>query len=961
MRSKRFLLLFCATLLVAGVLAVCLAPLVVAGGLRLWIARMARQEGLRIDFEKIEAPLLRPVVLHKLQIASQADAPFRVMVEASRVELDLNFAAIFSQSRGRFLRSLSAEAIGLDIRRNPQPSAAPHRFAWRLLEDCQADNFKLAGLKLHVENGDTIVDLHNGTLSGAQIEAGVFSASEITIASPWFRKSFADLRGATSWQESRFTVGALTLMRGLDIDAVSIDLQHIGESRLGLELAMDAFGGKLRARISSEDRGDKRTWDAAGTASEISLAQMSDALDLTDRASGSLHACKFTFRGEATNLREATATIWAEVTGLTWRDRTADTIMIGASLYNRQVQVQQLFVKQRNNQFNLTGESALPQTWSDWLKPDFHGDISASIQDLGDFARLFGASPSDFAGQINISGSVNARERKLGGHLSVSGDSLTLFRAPFESLSVKLGLKESRLEIAPLDLRRKNDSLHGQASLDLAGDHSYSFSFTSSVADAADYAALIPEALQLFQFNGSVDLNWTGNGTEATHSGTFHARGHGLHLLESPVVPFDAEFEGDYSPDYIFFRQFNLSNQHAAFSAFVTVAQDYFQLQTLHLDLNGKPRLQGNIFLPVSLSKLRTQANWLAAVSDDPNVDLDVTLDPTDLAELAGAIITQPKMSGQASGSLAVHGTPPSLEGNSILHLRDFVLGNEPRISADLETRASLGTLSGKVNALARGSDPVNLEASIPLQLEKRESGYVLNTDGPLSGTVNFPSISLRRLPHYISREVFVDGILSGKLAISNSLRQPRVVGDVDLLGGKFASAFSISMHITLAGPTATIGYADLRQNNAYYLARGQVDFRDLSDIAVRVSPGMIGDEWRRLGAPLKQPIFSSTSLEPDDCVSGIELSPIPLPRFPGRSIDAIDFRGSLFVPNWTISLIEQHADDPLATLLRGGFSVRTFPMCPDLQPSGRTLTLGPVDRPFTDGAPSSKVRRQRK
>ena len=171
---------------------------------------------------------------------------------------------------------------------------------------------------------------------------------------------------------------------------------------------------------------DKRTWDVAGTASEISLAQMSDALDLTDRASGSLHACKFTFRGEATNLREATATLWAEVTGLTWRDRTADTIMIGASLYNRQVQMEQLFVKQRNNQLTLSGESALPQKWSDWLNPDFRGDISASINDLGDFARLFGASPSDFAGKIDISGNVNAQERKLGGQLSASGNSLTL-------------------------------------------------------------------------------------------------------------------------------------------------------------------------------------------------------------------------------------------------------------------------------------------------------------------------------------------------------------------------------------------------------------------------------------------------------------------------------------------------------------------------------------------------------
>src|SRR5436190_6435969 len=463
MRFKKFLLLSCASLLVAGILTVCLTPLLVAGGLQLWIARTARQDGLRITFEKIEAPMLRPVVVHKLQIASQLGAPFHITVEAPRVEITLNFAALFNRSRGRFLRSLMADAIAVDIRRNLQPPPAPQRFAWRLIEDLLADNFKFSGVELHVENGETVVDLHNGTLSGAQIEAGIFNASDVTIESPWFRKSFPQLGGVTSWQDSQLTIGAVAITRGLDLDAVTIDLSHIGESRIGFEMALDAFGGKLRARISTEDRQDKRTWDAAGAASEISLAQMSDALDLTDRASGSLHACKFTFRGEATNLREATATLWAEVTGLTWRDRTADTIMIGASLYNRQVQVEQLFVKQRNNQFTLSGESALPQKWSDWLNPDFRGDISASIKDLGDFARLFGARAADFAGQIDISGSVSARERKLGGQLSASGNSLTLFRAPFESLRVELGLKESRLEIEEFELRRKNDSFHGQA------------------------------------------------------------------------------------------------------------------------------------------------------------------------------------------------------------------------------------------------------------------------------------------------------------------------------------------------------------------------------------------------------------------------------------------------------------------------------------------------------------------
>ena len=872
MRPKKFLILFFASLLVAGILVVCLAPLIVAGGLRLWVARTARQEGLSIELGKIEAPLWRPVIIQNLRIATQPDAPFRVTIEAPRVELALNLAALFGRAQGRLLHSLSADAISIDVRRNAQSASGSSRFAWRVVEDLLADNFKLSGVQLHVENGNTIVDLRDGTVSGTQIEAGVFTARELTISSPWLRKTFAGLRGATSWQESRLTLGALTLMRGLDLDAISIDLSRIGESRIGFEMSLDAFGGKIRARVTSEDRGDRRIWDAAGNAKDISLVQMSDALDLTDRASGSLHASRFTFRGEATNLREATATIWAEVTGLTWRDRTADTIMIGASLYNREVQIEQLYVKQRNNEFTLTGEAALPQRTADWLKPDFRGDISASINDLGDFARLFGATPSDFAGKIAVNGSLNARERKLGGALAVSGDSLVLFRAPVESLNAKLTFKESRLEVEQFELKRKGDSFSGQGSIELGDQHRYSATFKSSIGDVAEYAGLIPETFGRFQLGGSVDLDWTGRGTGTAHSGTFHAKGRGLHPLQFPVAPFDAEFEGDYAPDNIFFRQFHLSNQHADFSAFVTIAKDYFQLQTLRLDLNGKPKLQGNIFVPLSLSRILAPENWLAAWSDDPNFDLDVTLDPIDLAELAGAVTTRPNMSGQAAGKIEVYGTPASLEGKSDLHLRDLVLENAMRVSADLEARLAVGTLRVKANAMAPGSDPLKLEGAIPLQLEKQESAYAVKAEGPISATLNFPAIFLAKFPRYLSRGIFNDGILSGQLAISDSLGHPRIAGDLQLIEGKFAVGTSLSTRVTFGGQTATIEFAQLKQNGAQLSARGEIDFHDLNDIALRLSPNA--------------PLLDSTFLEPGDCIRSLEFSAIPVKTVPFQPVD---------------------------------------------------------------------------
>jgi hypothetical protein len=946
MRRNRSLLLLGLTLFAAAVLAVVLAPFIVASGLRLWMARVGRQQGLRIETERIEAPFLRPVIIHQLRLSNAADAPFRTESSVARMEIDLSLSGILMGS-SRPLRALTAEGVALNVRRNAQPAAPSARFAWPVLDHLLSDNFKLSGVQVHVENGSTVVDVRDGVLTGSPIESGIFTAKEVAVHSPWFQKNFAELHGTTTWQESRLVVGALSLMPGLDLDTITVDLANIRESRIGLEMHLDAFGGKVRARVSSDDRGDKRIWDVAGDGSRISLAQMSDTLEWTNRASGSIHACKFTFRGEMTDLRNATASLWAEVSGLTWRDRTADIVMIGAALYNREVQIEQLYIKQRDNQLTLSGEFALPTRSADWIKPAFRGDISASISDLGDFARLFGLSPSDFSGRLLVDGSVNAREQKIGGQLMVSGNSLVLFRAPIESVNVRLGLEESRLSIAQFELREKEDFFRAQGDFALQGDRSYTAAFQTSVADLADYAGFISFWMKRWTLGGTVSVDWTGHGANGRDTGTFHAHGRNLRLPKSSLVPFDAEFEADYSPENIFFRQFRLWNPRADLSAFLTVAPDYLHLQTLRFSLNGQPRLQGNVFLPVSHAKLWSRdalvpeaedeaavapqrsrgrgsrpspsllqtSRWLAALGDNPTFDVDLSLDALDLGELAAAVSTPAKMSGKAAGKIQLYGAPDSLEGKSEIHLRDFVSENAPALSGDVDAQLSGGVGSIKGNALAARSDAVKLEASLPLRLERRETGYFLNTDGPLAATLNFPAIFLAKLPAYISHQVFTDGILRGNVTMSGSLRHPQILGDAGLIAGKFLGGSALSTHVGFQGRTASIDF-HLKQGGSDVFGSGEIHFPDVADIELKIFPSTT--------------LLEAIPLAAGDCVSSIEVSAGSLGTLSTRSVSEIRLHGSLFARPWTVSLSSPGAPD----------LPPTFPFCSDDPSRGKTLTL---------------------
>jgi hypothetical protein len=521
-------------LLLACLLAILAAPIAVANGIRFWIWWKARQQHLIVKIDKIEAPLLRPVVLRGIRITSAPDAAFRIEINAADATTALNLKAIFFRAPERALRTLSVNGLRAQIHRNESGIPFPEHSAltWQNLLPGSAN---LNQAELRIENGPTVILLRGGRISASEIEAGRFSADEITIASPLVRQTFSQLRGATRWQDNHLTLAGFILARGLDVESLTFDLSHLGKERLGVEFDLDAFGGKIRANVSNEWHSRHSNWNMAGSANDISLSQTAEAIGFADRVGGLLHACKFTFRGDLREPSHSVASLWTELTSPAWHDREADLIMLGVALYNQQIQLQQLYVKQKKNQLTLSGEGPLPSTLSDWLRPDFRGDISAAIDDLGEFASLFGANRNDFAGKIAVTGMMNTRDRKVGGHVAAEGTALTVLKIPIDSLSATLDLKGGQLDLEELELAHGQDFLRGQSKIDIGPQHHSAGQFAISVQRISDYVTnpLFPgslkgeinftgrnatlDSLQLSEgnaaasFSGTIDLNDLGN------------------------------------------------------------------------------------------------------------------------------------------------------------------------------------------------------------------------------------------------------------------------------------------------------------------------------------------------------------------------------------------------------------------------------------------------------------------
>jgi hypothetical protein len=443
--------------------------------------------------------------------------------------------------------------------------------------------------------------------------------------------------------------------------------------------------------------------------------------------------------------------------------------MLGAALYNRKIEIQQLYIRQQTNQFTLNGEAALPANASDWLKPDFRGTISASINQLGQFLALFGADPEDFAGKISIQGSMDTHGRNFGGHLTIDGASLTFFKHDIDTFSAKVGLQPGELEVERFDLTRKSDSLYGHGQIDLSPDHNYSGKLNAWTEDVRRYVSRLRES------------------------------------PERKAVP-----------------------------------------------------------IPLELEATIQSSQW------DTH-----------------AVVQLPK------------------------------------------------------------SSPVTVTANFPLPMAGTWSQFQMF---PLEVSIDFPAVFLSTAPRLFDADIFQDGILSGKISLSETLRRPRIVGELQLINGKLATSSNAVSNITAAstrinfdGNRGSLEFLNVATKDVDLALGGEINFEDTQDIKVKI-----------VGAT---PIFDLMS-RPVDCVNRIEIAPAALPLAPAAT--ELELRGAFLQPDWSVSLKEEVFNWFAGASLPDNPS-REFPLCFGTGPEEKTLLLGALPRAEPSPQPTPKKREKRR
>lgn len=785
MSLRKRLLVLVLILVVAAGLTALLAPFAVARGVAAWLWWAARRENVTVEFAGIDAPFLRPVTIERLRIAPGSGKGRAISLQAERVTLDLNFRGWLFTKRARFLHSVAVEHLNGSVRQGAAHGG--EQLDWENLARLLPNQFRITHADFDVVTAATSFAFRDLSLSARDIESGRFFARQVSVSSPILRQSFKGLRGATSWENNRLTIAGVSLVPGLDLEVFTIDLSHLTNRRIGLESTVDAFGGVLRASFQGQGGGPKFVVELAGSAANVSLAQVSAAAGFLEPLTGSVRASQFTFRGNPGEFLDATASFWIEVSDFAWRARRGDHLVFGATYYDRRFQVEQLYVQQRPNELTVNGELLWPKQRTHWTGWQFRGQLNATIPDADAFAQLFGAAPGDFSGALAASGELDSIDPSAHGKLDFRGNGVRFRGVSLDSLGGEIQLEGSEANLVKLEIRHGDDFLRAHGTANLAAPHRYAGRLTGAINDLGAYAPLLPSAWRKKPIGGGITFDWTGDGTPAANSGTVQIFAHGLRLpIAALRAPLDLTLEGTYSPQDVFFRNFRLANDRLSLGGFLMLGRNFVELQAMMLTLDGVPRANGTLFLPFGVDRWRKTGSLLAAFDEHQKFDVDLAVDHLDLAEFARAVGEPTEITGILDGKLAAYGPLASLQVTTKWRLEN----SGPAATAnatDFDLRYQDGQVAANLRAVFGFSAPVVAQASLPLRLEKgRLHGLnFLEWEQPFSATVSSPALFLATLPDKLRPLGASSGIVSGEISYSHTLRDPKIAGSAELLNLK--------------------------------------------------------------------------------------------------------------------------------------------------------------------------------
>ncbi|MFZ4775099.1 MAG: translocation/assembly module TamB domain-containing protein [Terrimicrobiaceae bacterium] len=742
---------------------------------------------LTFSAEKIAVRLDGPVSLRGLKFRSTPGSGLATALDIPLLEWRwTGLSSLFSDSE-RFIRDLQIKGLSgiWDLSTGEPGGEIP--LSLPILR-CLPREIAVEVSSLELLGKSEKWQIRDLALKLSENEAGTMDAASFALHLDGYSKSLGPLHARTAWKNGTLWLADMELAPGITAENLSVDFLHAGGPAISLSAA--CFGGSLRSDLTVQSSGG--VVDMASWASNIPLDRMASLVGIPGEIGGKLVEGRFTFRGLPDRPADAEASLRLVANGFQYNKRGWELLEVGASLIHRRLVVTNFDLRQKENRVNFNGEISLAEGWSQISKSPFLVNFHADIRELGTLAGLLGGPLNEAAGRMTAAGSVSGHPGELDGFLSLEASGMEFRSLPPSSLRLEAVFRKNEIDVAVCDLFSRKDTASLRGTVGIPAPHQYAAEVDARIADLAVYLTPFhaPGAEKIYA--GALDVRWQGDGNWKSHSGAFDLK---LRDFVSGPTPagLTGKFAGTYSPQNIYFSKLEAEHGPLRLGTQATFASSGITLKDVELKTANTSLLEGAAFIPLDIFAVFAGKDWRGAVDPDREAYLRLVtpkeLNLRSLLDLAGQ---QAPLEGQLRLNVEAGGPPSSLTAKGDLSVRDLLwkLPGSPVPPSLVTMKFSAAGGEASFNGLleTKKFPPVTLSARTPFGLVRTGSGdwQWANPSGTFEAALDFPKTELAVFRSFLPKLRRLNGSVSGRLAFSGTIGEPRTDGRIELKDGEF-------------------------------------------------------------------------------------------------------------------------------------------------------------------------------
>lgn len=447
---------------------------------------------------------------------------------------------------------------------------------------------------------------------------------------------------------------------------------------------------------------------------------------------------------------------------------------------NDLVTLERSFVRQKENQFVVSGQYRLPPNLKNIEKQPATIDLSLSAPQLADYWVRDAADK--LFGPLQMSGQVEWRDGKANGQLSIFGENLRMRELVFEFLNGQLTIANSVVYLNDLTARlNAHDFMSANGIVDLRPPNKYSGKAAVNIDNLSVFEPILRAMGNESELGGSLLVDWQGSGEAKTfkNSGTLRL------ILDNgrfgDARALQANVQADYSPEELDVPIIYIGSDSMNFQAVAETEGNQLEISKVELQQGQERFASGYVSVPFIWRNLGTGEPLTPA---NGKVTINFDSDELDLKKLFEDFGMKAPVSGLLNVKVDVGGTLAQLDGRADVQLRDVRSTTLEKLEpANVDLTAVVQNNQLKVTGKVEQTkiQPLEMTANLPLDVAAiaREGG--LPDDTPLTAKVHLPRSSVNFIRQFVPDLEQLDGDVALDVDVTGTIGKPVLNGAGDI------------------------------------------------------------------------------------------------------------------------------------------------------------------------------------